>query len=64
MKAEKDLGNTQAGDGKRFKGRGPIQLTGRANYRKYGQQLGIDFENNPEIVAFQASAYGGLQVLV
>ena len=46
----KDLGNTQAGDGKRYKGRGPIQLTGRANYRKYGQQLGIDFENNPEIV--------------
>ena len=47
----KDLGNTQAGDGKRFKGRGPIQLTGRANYHKYGQQLGIDFENNPDIVA-------------
>ena len=47
----KDLGNTQAGDGKRFKGRGPIQLTGRANYRRYGQQLGIDFESNPEIVA-------------
>lgn len=47
----KDLGNTQAGDGKRFKGRGPIQLTGRSNYRRYGQQLGIDFENNPEIVA-------------
>lgn len=47
----KDLGNTQTGDGKRFKGRGPIQLTGRANYRKYGQQLGIDFENNPQIVA-------------
>ena len=47
----KDLGNTQLGDGKRFKGRGPIQLTGRANYRRYGQQLGIDFENNPAIVA-------------
>ena len=47
----KDLGNTQAGDGKRYKGRGPIQLTGRANYRRYGQQLGIDFENNPAIVA-------------
>ena len=26
-------------------------MTGRANYRKYGQQLGIDFENNPEVVA-------------
>lgn len=47
----KDLGNTQTGDGKRFKGRGPIQLTGRANYRRYGQQLGIDLENNPQIVA-------------
>ena len=47
----KDLGNTQAGDGKRYKGRGPIQLTGRANYRRYGQQLGIDFESNPTIVA-------------
>ena len=46
-----DLGNIQVGDGKRYKDRGPIQLTGRANYRKYGQQLGIDFENNPEIVA-------------
>lgn len=47
----KDLGNTQPGDGKRFKGRGPIQLTGRANYRDYGQRLGIDFERHPEIAA-------------
>jgi predicted chitinase len=46
----KDLGNTQVGDGKRFKGRGPIQLTGRANYRAAGQALGIDLEANPEQV--------------
>ena len=46
-----DLGNTQIGDGKRFKGRGPIQLTGRANYREYGQALGIGFEDHPELIA-------------
>lgn len=47
----KDLGNTQPGDGKRFKGRGPIQLTGRANYKKYGDLLGLDLVNNPTIAA-------------
>jgi putative chitinase len=46
-----DLGNTQPGDGNRFKGRGPIQLTGRANYRAAGQALGIDLEAHPEQVA-------------
>lgn len=46
-----DLGNTQAGDGKRYKGRGPIQLTGRANYRTFGRRIGIDLENHPEIAA-------------
>lgn len=47
----KDLGNIVAGDGRRFKGRGPIQLTGRANYRTYGRAIGIDLESHPEIVA-------------
>lgn len=47
----KDLGNTQPGDGKRYKGRGPIQLTGRANYAKYGQLLGVDLVNDPTIAA-------------
>jgi predicted chitinase len=47
----KDLGNTQPGDGKRYKGRGPIQLTGRANYQKFGGLLGLDLINNPEVAA-------------
>jgi putative chitinase len=47
----KELGNVIPGDGKLFKGRGPIQLTGRANYKRFGQIAGIDFENHPEIVA-------------
>lgn len=46
-----DLGNTQPGDGKLFKGRGPIQGTGRANYRYFGRKMGIDLERHPEILA-------------
>lgn len=46
-----DLGNTQPGDGTRFKGRGPIQLTGRANYAAASRDLGIDLVNNPERAA-------------
>lgn len=46
-----DLGNTHPGDGRRYKGRGPIQLTGRANYRRYGQLLGLDLEGHPELAA-------------
>ena len=48
----KDLGNTKAGDGKRYKGRGAIQLTGRANYRKFGAKIGIDLENSPELAEY------------
>lgn len=46
-----DLGNTVPGDGKRYKGRGVLQLTGRANYRRYGQILGLDLEGQPHMAA-------------
>jgi len=46
-----DLGNTQPGDGVRYKGRGLIQLTGRANYAAYGKILGLDLVGHPELAA-------------
>lgn len=53
----KDLGNVQEGDGRRFKGRGPIQLTGRANYEKASLALGVDFLTHPEIAAEPAHGF-------
>lgn len=46
-----DLGNTQPGDGKKFKGRGWIGITGRVVFRKAGAALGLDLENRPELVS-------------
>ena len=44
-----DLGNTEPGDGVRFKGRGFIQLTGRSNYENMSAVLGIDLVSNPDL---------------
>lgn len=47
----RDLGNIKPGDGRRYKGRGLIQLTGRANYRETGRVLNIKLEDFPERAA-------------
>lgn len=47
----KILGNVHPGDGRRFKGRGIIQLTGRDNYTRYGKKLGINLVDNPQLAA-------------
>lgn len=47
----KDLGNTQQGDGVKFKGRGLIQITGRFNYTQLSKDLGEDFIKNPELLS-------------
>lgn len=44
-------GDEASGDGYRYRGRGFIQLTGRENYRNIGNRIGLDIENNPDIVS-------------
>lgn len=48
-----DLGNTpqKDGDGRLYKGRGWIQITGKNNYRKASKEFGIDFVNNPKLAS-------------
>lgn len=46
----KDLGNTEPGDGILFRGRGFVQITGRADYEYYGKGIGRDIVANPDLV--------------
>ena len=51
----RDLGNTQRGDGLRFRGRGYVQITGRRNYTLWARRLGLDIVANPDLVATDPS---------
>ena len=56
------MGNVAAGDGWRYRGRGPIQLTGRDNYAHVGDLMGVDLVGDPDLlnqpdIALQACIY-------
>jgi putative chitinase len=51
------LGNSQKGDGFKFRGRGAIMITGRANYEHFGKQLGVDLIVHPELAESQVFAF-------
>lgn len=52
----RELGNTEAGDGFRYRGNGVLQTTGRGSHRRMGVACGVDFEGNPELVTSPAHA--------
>jgi hypothetical protein len=52
----KDLGNVYPGDGALFRGRGFIQITGRWDYKHFGEEIGRDLEEDPDLALDPAVA--------
>jgi putative chitinase len=50
-KKAKELGNTQPGDGFRYRGHGFLQITGRGSFRRHGTAINVDVEANPHLAA-------------
>lgn len=59
----RDLGNTQPGDGKKFRGRGYCQTTGRGGYAKASKLIGIDVVSRPELLETHSEATARVLVL-
>lgn len=53
---EKNLGNTEDGDGWKYRGRGFKQITGRSNYESLSRDTGIDFVNDPDLILSEVDA--------
>lgn len=58
------LGNTEPGDGHRYRGRGYFMLTGRDNYERMGQKLGLRLVDEPDLLAEPSNAYRALHLWV
>jgi len=50
------MGNNREGDGWKFRGRGPIQITGRDNYTQLEKDTGLPVVNNPDLLMFDPEA--------